>query len=150
MSAGQAGLPEVDDLLPWPASGAVERERHDRRGTVLTMLDVTPAAGGPAQRMVLEQYRPHYEEGDGTWAAEVGRQLEAAGLRAPAPDRVALSYGVLPGGAAVRAREHAPGVSWRSTVGAPEAARAASAVGRWIRTLQAPGPLRPARDPPGP
>ena len=120
-------------LLPWTAVDAVEVGRQDRRGTVLTMLNVTPAAGGPVQRLVLKQYRPGDEEGDGTWAAHVGQALEATGMRAPAPDRVALSLAARPGALLC---EHAPGVSWRATVGTADGERAAAAVGRWVAALQ--------------
>lgn len=121
------------DLLPWPARKVTVLEQHDRRGTLLTMLSVTPASGGPAQGMVLKQYRPADEEGDGTWAASAGRALEALGMRAPALDRVALSYGVRLGALLCQL---APGVSWRSTIGTPDAQRAAAAVGRWVARLQ--------------
>jgi len=63
VSSTPAARAVLADLLPWSAVDVVEVGRQDRRCTLLTMLSVTPAAGGPVQRLVLEQYRPGDDEG---------------------------------------------------------------------------------------
>ena len=123
----------IENLLPWPAADVIEQEQHDRHGTIITMMLVHPADGTRPQPMVLKQYRPDDEEGDGTWAADVGRRLEQLGMCAPALDRVAVTHGVRPGALLC---ERAPGESWRSTVGTAQGVSAAHAVGRWVATLQ--------------
>ena len=101
-----------------------------RRGT----RTITTAVVGPdGSAVVLKTYGPADSEGDGTWAAQIGRQLEECGMRAPASARVATTLGVRPGALLCAL---APGRSWLATVGTATAGQAAEAIGGWLHTLQ--------------
>jgi len=118
-------------LLPWPVEVVRETGRSDRRGTILTMYDVERS--GVWQSVVLKEYQDDNEEGDGRWAAQVGRRLEAAGMRPPATTTVAQTLGAR-AGALVCA--HAPGRPWRQTVGTSVGDEASRAVGRWCAAME--------------
>ena len=118
-------------LLPWPVETVRETARYDRRGTLLTMYDVTRSR--TRQSVVLKEYRVDDEEGDGVWAAQVGRRLEAAGMQPPATTTVARTLGARAG---FLVCEHAPGRPWRQTVGTSAASAASCAVGRWCAALE--------------